>query len=262
VRLAAAFAAIGRPVRRSASGLLVLAAMTAGGMLEGLRLRRWRRPMRAELRRVLRQALLGGLRSALVAAVIVGLALVLQAVYWLGRAGQEALIGEVIETVVIGEITPLLIGFLLLGRSGSVALIETAGLRTGDGWRALEGQGIDAFGFVVVPRMAGFAIAGFTLAVLFVVVAIVVGYVGARALGVLRDGPVTFIDQVIAAMEPLDALVFPVKQLAIGALVATIACQAGLSAAPGEDPARLLPVAFVRGTMAILITSLLLSAAS
>lgn len=254
-------AAIGRPVRRATSGVLVLAAMTGGGAFEGLRLARWRRPMRAEFRRVLRQALFGALRSVLVAAVIVGLALVLQAVYWLGRAGQEGLIGEVIETVVIGEITPLLIGFLLLGRSGSVALIETAGLRSGDGWRALEGQGIDAFDFVVVPRMAGFAVAGFTLAVLFVATALCVGYVGARALDVLRDGPIVFLDQVLAAMEPTDALVFPAKQLAIGALIATTACQTGLSAAPGEDATRLLPIAFVRGTMAILITNLVLTAA-
>jgi phospholipid/cholesterol/gamma-HCH transport system permease protein len=259
--LARSLAAIGRPVRRTASGLLVLAAMTAGGALEGLRFARWRRPMRAEFRRVLRQALLGGLRSALVAALIVGFALILQAVYWLGRAGQESLIGEVIETLVIGEITPLLIGFLLLGRSGSVALIETAALRAGDGWRALEGQGIDAFGFVVVPRMAAFALAGFTLAVLFVVVALAVGYVGARTLDVLRDGPVAFLDQVLGAMEPQDALVFPAKQIAIGALIATISCHAGLAAAPGEDAARLLPVAFVRGTIAILVTNLLLTAA-
>lgn len=259
--LGRALAAIGRPVRRSASGVLVLAAMTAGGAFEGLWLARWRRPMRAEFRRVLRQALLGGLRSALVAAAIVGLALVLQAVYWLGRAGQEALIGEVIETVVIGEITPLLIGFLLLGRSGSVALLETAELRGGAGWRALEGQGVDAFGFVVVPRMAAFAVAGFTLAVLFVVIAISVGYAGAHALDLLRDGPIVFVDQLIRAMEPSDAVLFPAKQLAIGALIATTACHAGLSAAPGEDPARLLPIAFVRGTIAILVTNLVLTAA-
>jgi phospholipid/cholesterol/gamma-HCH transport system permease protein len=262
VILGRALAAIGRPVRRTTSGVLVIAAMTAGGALDGLRIGRWRRPMRAEFRRVLRQALLGGLRSALVAAVIVGFALVLQAVYWLGRAGQEALIGAVIKTVVIGEITPLLIGFLLLGRSGSVALIETAAMRSGDGWRALEGQGIDAFGFVVVPRMAAFALAGFTLAVLFVVVALSVGYVGARALDVLRDGPLAFLDQVLAAMEAADALVFPAKQLAIGALIATTACHAGLAAEPGEDPARLLPFAFVRGTIAILMTNLVLSAAA
>jgi phospholipid/cholesterol/gamma-HCH transport system permease protein len=248
-------------VRRGASGLLVLAAMTAGGALDGLRPGQWRRPMRAEFRRVLRQALLGGLRSVLVAAAIIGLALVVQAVYWLGRAGQEGLIGEVIETVVVGEITPLLVGFLLLGRSGSVALLETAALRAGDGWRALEGQGVDAFGFIVVPRMAAFAVASFTLAVLFVVACLATGYFGARALGVLRDGPLAFLDQLLGAMELSNALVFPAKQLVIGAIVATTACHAGLAAAPGEDAARLLPVAFVRGTIAILATNLLLGAA-
>jgi ABC-type transporter Mla maintaining outer membrane lipid asymmetry permease subunit MlaE len=62
-------------------------------------------------------------------------------------------------------------------------------------------------------------------------------------------------------MQAADFAIFPVKMLCIGALVALTACLTGLTAAPGDDARRLLPREFVRGVLAIMLTSLVFSLA-
>jgi ABC-type transporter Mla maintaining outer membrane lipid asymmetry permease subunit MlaE len=62
-------------------------------------------------------------------------------------------------------------------------------------------------------------------------------------------------------MEVRDFVIFPTKMLLIGLLIALTAALTGLTARRGEDAGRLLPRAFVRGTMAIMLTSVSLSLA-
>jgi phospholipid/cholesterol/gamma-HCH transport system permease protein len=57
-------------------------------------------------------------------------------------------------------------------------------------------------------------------------------------------------------MQAVDFAVFPVKMLSIGFLVALTVCLTGLTARPGDDTASLLPRGFVRGMLAIMLTSL------
>ena len=57
--------------------------------------------------------------------MLIGLVMVSQALYWLGEAGQEELIGRVVVTVLVQEVAPFLVGFILLGRS---AVIERGGV--------------------------------------------------------------------------------------------------------------------------------------
>ena len=60
---------------------------------DALRPRSWRRPVRAEFWRTLRQIAAGGLATVLVLAILTGLALVSQALYWLSLAGELELEG-------------------------------------------------------------------------------------------------------------------------------------------------------------------------
>jgi ABC-type transporter Mla maintaining outer membrane lipid asymmetry permease subunit MlaE len=70
-----------------------------------------------------------------------------------------------------------------------------------------------------------------------------------------------FTSTILGAMEVRDFVIFPTKMLVIGLLVALTAALTGLTARRGEDAGRLLPRAFVRGTMAIMLTSVSLSLA-
>ncbi|HLB97329.1 MAG TPA: ABC transporter permease [Acetobacteraceae bacterium] len=262
IRVRRAVALIGRFVRVRTAFLLMLAALGWGVLYEMPRPRTWRRTVRAEFRRSLRQTVGGGLATTLATAALTGLALVSQALYWLGLAGQEELEGSILVTVLVREVTPLLIGMVLLGRSGTVTVTELGTLRLGGQLRAMSGQGIDPFLLLVLPRTLAFALAGFTLGVLFTLSALVVGFVAGSLLGAVQESLWMFLDHVLTAMEVADFAVFPVKMLFIGFLVALTACLTGLTAHPGDDTATLLPRGFIRGVLAIMLTGLVFSLAA
>jgi phospholipid/cholesterol/gamma-HCH transport system permease protein len=255
-------AAIGRLVRLKASFLLMLAALFWGVLLEARRPGSWRRPVRLEFRRALHQAAGGGMATTLVTAGLTGLALVAQAIYWLGLAGQQELEGSLIVTVLVRELTPLLTGMVLLGRSGTVTVTELGLLRLGGQMDVIAAQGVDPFLLLVLPRTLAFALTSFTLGVFFVLGALVMGFIASSLLGAVRESLWMFFDHVLSSMRAADFVMFPVKMLSIGALVALTACMTGLTADPGDDAATLLPRGFVRGVLAIMLASLAFSLAA
>ncbi len=254
-------AALGRAARRRSYFILMLASLAFGVVREALRPSTWRRTVRAEFRRALRQAVGGGLSTVLVTAALIGLAMVYQALYWLGEAGQEDLIGTVLVTVLVREVAPVLVGLILLGRSGVVAVSEIGALQIGGQVHALAAQGLDPFQLLLLPRACAFALASFTLGVMFVLAALVTGFVAGSLLGAVHTSLWSFLDRVLLAMQAADFAVFPAKMVAIGLLVALTACLTGFMARPWDDAARLLPLGFVRGVLALLLASVTLSLA-
>lgn len=216
----------------------------------------WRRPVRDEVRRLLAGASGRTLPLALGAAVLVGLAMVFQALYWLGAAGQDTLINQVIAGVLIREVAPLVVGLLLAGRSGTITLIEVGDIRGAARFRLLAASGIDPLLLLVLPRVVAFAIAAPALVVLFLATALVSGWamdvvVSARPL----DLP-SFLDDVLRAMGPNDFVLLPLKGVLIGSVVALVCCAVPLGAPSlAAVPARLVPRGFAYTLLAVLIVS-------
>jgi len=258
-RIRRALAGIGHAVRRFTGFTFTLAALALGVIQEAVRPSSWRRTVRAEFRRALRQSIAGGLFTTLVTAALIGLAMVYQALYWLGAAGQEGLIGSVLVTTLVRELTPVLVGLILLGRSGMVALSEIGRLRLGGQVRSLEAMGLDSFQLLLLPRACAFAAASFTLGIMFVMAALVTGYVAGSLLHAVQMSIWSFLDRILLALSGGDFVVFPAKLIVIGLLVALTASLTGLSASPRDDMAHLLPRGFTRGVLSILLASLILS---
>ena len=252
-------ARIGRAVRSHASFILRLASLGAGVVLDGMRPATWRRTVRGEFRRALRQAVGGGLSTTLVTAALIGLVMVSQALYWLGQAGQEGLIGPILVTVLVREVAPVLVGLIVMGRSGVVIVSEIGGLQIGGQVRTLMAQGLDPFLLLVLPRAAALAIACFTLGIVFVVAALLTGFIAGSLVGAVHIPIGSFLERVLLAMHAGDFAVFPGKMIVIGLLVALTACLTGLTASAQDDAARLLSRGFVRGVVAILLASIALS---
>jgi phospholipid/cholesterol/gamma-HCH transport system permease protein len=243
------------------SFLLVLAALTRGVLRDAVLPRSWRRTVRAEFWRTLRQAAAGGLATALFAAALTGLGLVSQALYWFGLAGQKELVGSVLAIILIRQLTPLLVGLVLLGRSGTVAVTELGRLRLEGQLLVLDAQGLDPVLLLVVPRTVAFALASFSLAVFFVGATLVVGFLAGIWIGNVQGSLWAFVDDVLAAMRPVDFGIFLTETLTMGALVATTSCLTGLRARAGEDPSRRLPLGFNRGVIVVMLTTLVFSLA-
>ncbi len=239
----------------------MLAALGFGVAREAVRPATWRRTVRSEFQRALRQAVGGGLSTTVATAALIGLVMVSQALYWLGQAGQEELIGPVVVTVLVREVAPLLVGFILLGRSGVVVVSEIGELQRGGQVSTLAAQGLDPFLLLVLPRACALAIACFTLGVMFVLAALLSGFVAGSLLEAVRISIWSFLDHVLLAMHARDFVVFPAKMIVIGFLVALTASLTGLTATAQDEAARLLPRAFVRGVVAVLLADLALSLA-
>ena len=252
---------LGRAALLRLSFVSSLMALSAGVIAESLLPRAWRRPARWEFRRVLRMALGGSLPATLFVATLVGFGMVYQAIYWLRVAGQEGSLGNLLVAILLREVAPLLVGVILLGRSGSAMLTELGQLQAGQQLHALQAQGIDPFQLLVMPRAIAFALASYTLGIVFILTTMLVGFAFASLLGVVQTSLWSFFDAVLRATAPSDFVVFPVKMLAIGLLIGTIACLTALSAHEGEDVGRLISRGFIRGMLAIMLTSGLLSLA-
>lgn len=257
-----ALAGIGRETRRRTTFMLILASLAWGVVRAAPWPGTWRRTVRFEFRRALRQAIVGGLSTTLITAALIGVLMVYQALYWLGAAGQEGLIGPILVTVLIREIAPVLTGLILLGRSGTVVLSEIGRLGIGGQIRALELQGLDTFHLLILPRACAFAIASFTLGIMFVLAALATGFVIGSLLEAVQLSIWAFFDRVLLAMYVRDFIIVPAKLIAIGLVIALTAGLTALTAGPQDDIASLLPRGFARGVLVILIASLAFSLAA
>jgi phospholipid/cholesterol/gamma-HCH transport system permease protein len=254
---------LGGPVRRAALVMLSAASISLGVILESLHPATWRRPtLRAELRRSLRQMVAGGFGTVLVTASLVGFGLVYQAVSWLAYAGQEGLAGQVLVTVLVREVAPVLVGLILLGRSGTVTVVEFGETKASGQLGVLEIQGLDPFTLLVLPRVVAMAVAGFTLGVVFLAIAISTGFLTGRLLGVVQSSFGEMLANLVTATDVADFVLFAVKLVLAGGLVAVACAITGMSSTRAETPSHLLPRGFVRGLLAILGSSILLSIAT
>jgi phospholipid/cholesterol/gamma-HCH transport system permease protein len=252
---------IGAEARGRSSFVLQLAALSWGVLREGVRPSTWRRTLRADFRTTLTRAVGGSLGTIGVTALIVGLGLVFEALYWLRTAGQEEQVGRILVVVLFREITPLLVGIILLGRGGMAAVAEL-GMLTAEGEvGVLCAEGIDIFDAIVLPRAVSFALGAFTLGVVFVLICLICGFVAGSLSGVVNTSIFGFLDNVLRAMTVRDLVIFPAKLVLIGLVVALTCCVTGLGAQEADSPANLLPRGFTRGVTGILAITLLLSAA-
>jgi hypothetical protein len=117
----------------------------------------WNRPVRGEFRRILRGVTVEALPTTAVTGLLIGFALVSQAVYWLAQTGTTGVIGPVIVVLLVREFVPILIGLLLFGRSGTAALVELGEAQTHGLLRSFEVQGLNPLQLLIIPRAFAFA---------------------------------------------------------------------------------------------------------
>jgi phospholipid/cholesterol/gamma-HCH transport system permease protein len=252
---------IGAEARGRSSYVLQLAALSWGVVREGVLWSTWRRSMRASFRTILTRTVGGSLGTVAVTAFIVGLGLVFEALYWLRTAGQEEEIGRILVIVLFREITPLLVGIILLGRAGTATVAELGILTAQGEILILRAEGIDIFDYLVLPRAVSFALSAFTLGVVFVTLSLISGFVAGRVAGVVTTSIFSFLDNVLRAMTVRDLAIFPAKLLLIGLVVALSSCITGLAAQEADTPSSLLPRGFTRGVTGIMAVTLVLSGA-
>ena len=216
----------------------------------------WRRTLVQEFFRQCFLIGIGSLSFILLSAVLIGLAMVVQFLYWLGLVGQSSLVGEIIVLVMIREIAPLLVALIILGRNGSVNMVELAHIRTSRQLRMLDAQGIDPFLFFIVPRSLATAISMFCLNIVFIVTALLSGYLIGSFVDPSDTTLFEFLNQVLAAMGMGEYTIIALKPLITGLFISLITCAAGLSVGGRTRKVTdILPLGYVKSVLAVFLVS-------
>lgn len=254
--------AVGGRVLHVAHAALLALGIAFAVVRQAARPINWRRTVRAEFHRTLKQAGPAALPTVLVTASIVGLAMVYQALYWLQIAGEISKVGQVLVLVLVRDLAPILAGLIVLGRSGTVALVELGAMQRSGQVRRLDAMGIDPLIYLLMPRVLAMTVGTFALTILFIATALTVGYIAGFMFGAMKITFWAFLDNFVLAIEPRDYIVLPVKTLAIGFAIGLSCCFAALH--PGRtapDITTLLPRGFVRAVLALLVVEATLALA-
>lgn len=191
--------------------------------------RYWPRTVRAVFARQILFTGVEALKFVSLVAGITGISVVVQAQLWLGKTGQTALLGPILVMVIIREVAPLLVNFIVIGRSGTAIATELANMKIAGEIRVLEAQGLDPLIYLALPRMLGMAVSVFCLTIAFIVVSFASGYGCGILIGVGVSDPLLFVDSILKDVHLPDVFSLLAKTLIPGMLTSVICILEGLS---------------------------------
>jgi len=220
----------------------------------------WTRPVRQI---VVRQILFTGVDAlglTLFIALITGLSVVSQAQLWLTRFGQTNMLGPILVAVIIRGAGPILVNFLVLGRSGTAVVTELATMRVHGQVMLLDAQGLDPMIYLVMPRVIGVAVSTLCLTIFFVVGSLLAGFFVSLAFGVGVSDLATFVEGIMLPIRLPHVFEFLAKSILPGLFTGTICCIEGLSiTGSATEVPQAATRAVVRSIAALLVISAIAS---
>jgi len=169
-----------------------------------------------------------------------------------GQSPRESI--DVLLTITLDELAPLLTAFLVAARSAPAMASELATMQANGEIRLLARLGVPPLEYLVVPRVFGMATGSLLLAIYF-------GFVAAIAGSMFAAGAHMFnaLWLVSESLSPMVVALCMLKSLLFGAAISLIACYTGLSARGSYTE---VPIAasraVVRGLAAVFLLDLAL----
>ena len=214
------------------------AAAVIGTLLyTSIRPRNWTRNARKTFARQIMAIGVEPLGFVCAVAVFVGISVVVQLTFWVGKAGQSELLGPLLVTVVARELGPVLINLVVIVRNGSAMTTELGVLKIDGGVRTLETQGSDPFLHLVMPRVLGMAVSTFCLTTVFIFVAFATGFLFAVWTGKGSRDLFLFANTLSSAVQPKDVLNILAKSILPALFSSASCCIGGLGV--GESAAEI-----------------------
>ncbi len=213
------------------------------------------------LPKILTQLTLIGTETFAIAGLVslfVGMVMVVQAADQLSNYTQEVL-GSLVGLAMTKELGPVIMGFIVAGKSGSAIAAEIGSMRVNDEISALRTMGIEPIPFLSMPRFLAMTLALPTL----VLYSDIIGIAGG-ALVVAFDPTISitvsqFLDNLREWLNVTDIVVGLVKGVVFGVLVSIIACAFGLRTTGGsEGVARSTTSAVVWSFVSIIIADFII----
>lgn len=185
-----------------------------------------------------------------VAAVAIGILVLTVALQYL----PVDYVQGVASLVIVREVVPLILAFLIIGRSGTAITIEIGHMQLHDELRALEVMGIPIEQYVMLPRLVGCVVAFLMLQIYADLFGLIGGYYGSAMIDMhLPAYPVA---DLLSGIEPSDFVLACVKATLFGTVVSITAMQHGMEV---THSAREIPIATSRAVVRSLLLCLLLN---
>jgi len=161
------------------------------------------------------------------------LTLAMQGAYQLVRFGATSYVPDLVSLTMLRELGPLLVGVVVIGRSGSAVTAELGTMKVSEEIEALEVMAINPIRFLVVPRF----IAMLIMLPVLVIFGNYVGFVGGWSIChfTLDMSTNAYILRVIDSAKDIDLYVGVIKSFVFAWLIITISCQAGLEVTGGAE---------------------------
>lgn len=163
----------------------------------------------------------------------IGITLAMQAAHELSRMGATSYVPNLISMSLLRELGPLLVGIVVIGRSGSAVTAELGTMKVGEEIEALEVMAIDPIRFLVVPRFLA-------MLVMLPVLTVFGDYVGMFGGWIichfsLDMNTAAYILRLLESASSTDLYIGILKSFVFAWLIITISCQAGLQVEGGAE---------------------------
>ncbi len=163
---------------------------------------------------------------------LMGLIMAFQSAIPMRQFGVEIFVADLVALSMLRELGPLMTAIIVAGRSGSAFAAELGTMKVNEEIDALTTMGLDPVRFLVVTRLLA-AVAMMPLLTLF---ANLMGLVGGSIVLLSMDYPlVTYVREVLSAVDLVDLTSGLVKSVVFGVLVAGIGCLRGLQTRTGAS---------------------------
>jgi phospholipid/cholesterol/gamma-HCH transport system permease protein len=209
------------------------------------------------------QAGVDGLPIIALVGFLLGLILAFEAGIAMRRFGAEIFVANLLAISMLRELGPLVTAIILAGRTGSAFAAELGTMKVGEEIDALITMGLEPVRFLVLPRV----LAAVTMTPLLTVFANLFGLIGGAVVMQSMGFPlVTYVNQILSAVEMKDFLVGLFKSLVYGIVVAAIGCLRGLQTTTGASAvgqsttsavvSGIILIAIVDGVFAVVLNAL------
>lgn len=166
-------------------------------------------------------------------ALFTGMVLALQIFLGSARFDAESAVASIVVIGITRELGPVIAGLMVAGRVGAAIAAEIGTMRVTEQIDALETLSTDPLRYLVAPRLIAATI---TLPIL-VLIGDAVGVFGAYLVGTYKLGfsPVTYIQNTMDFLQPMDVISGLVKAAVFGFLIALMGCYHGYHSRGGAQ---------------------------
>lgn len=189
----------------------------------------------------------------------IGLTLAMQGAQELSRMGASSYVPNLVAVTILRELGPLLVGVVVIGRSGSAVTAELGTMKVGEEIEALEVMAINPVRFLVVPRFLA-------MLIMLPVLTVFGSYIGMAGGWTichfsLDMNTAGYIQRLLEAGHPMDLYSGIIKSFVFAWLIILISCQAGLGVSGGAEGVGLATTSsVVTSILAMLVANAVLTA--